>query len=48
MSIYLSPDCRDENHQKCNGIAWNIFEDQAVECGCEHPECVCTPEKAGQ
>ena len=30
----VSPDCRDRNHQKCYGSAWNAAEDRPVECRC--------------
>lgn len=29
-----SPDCRDENHQKCDGVAWDLMADQPCHCGC--------------
>lgn len=32
----LSPDCRDGNHHKCNGIAWDDAADLAVECNCQY------------
>jgi hypothetical protein len=35
----LSPDCRDENHQKCDGTAWNLETDALDACGCG---CGCT------
>lgn len=30
----LSPDCRDGNHHKCDGQAWDDTEDALVSCGC--------------
>lgn len=34
----ISPDCRDGNHQKCDGIAWDMAADEATscKCGCDH------------
>ena len=32
--IWPSPDCRDENHQKCDGVAWDLLRDQPTDCGC--------------
>jgi hypothetical protein len=29
-----SPDCRDENHRKCDGVAWDLLADQPCDCGC--------------
>lgn len=34
---YKSPDCRDGNHQKCDGIAWDMVRDESTWCGCQ--EC---------
>lgn len=36
MSHIVSPDCRDKNHQKCPGDAWDEAHDHATacECGC--------------
>lgn len=31
---WLSPDCRDENHRKCNGVAWDDAADAPTECQC--------------
>lgn len=33
----LSPDCRDGNHQKCDGVAWDEEKDDFTTCKC--PEC---------
>jgi hypothetical protein len=33
----LSPDCRDGNHSKCDGVAWDIEADRTTFCLC--PEC---------
>jgi hypothetical protein len=30
----VSPDCRDENHHKCTGDAWDLAADMPVSCGC--------------
>jgi hypothetical protein len=38
MIPLLSPDCRDENHQKCPGEAWDVEADQPAPCQCE---CAC-------
>lgn len=32
----LSPDCRDGNHQKCDGVAWDLLRDEPTDCGCDH------------
>lgn len=29
-----SPDCRDENHRKCDSVAWNLDTDAPDACGC--------------
>lgn len=29
---WLSPDCRDGNPQKCDGLAWNTEIDDVVDC----------------
>ena len=29
----VSPDCRDGNHQKCDGVAWDMMRDQPTDCG---------------
>lgn len=34
MSAIVSPDCRDQNHQKCPGDAWDEAHDHATECQC--------------
>lgn len=34
MSAIVSPDCRDQNHQKCPGDAWDESHDHATECQC--------------
>lgn len=37
----LSPDCRDGNHGKCDGVAWNLETDAPdfcqCSCGCGQP-----------
>lgn len=30
----IGPDCRDLNHQKCRGDAWDEEHDHITECGC--------------
>jgi hypothetical protein len=35
MTTWLSPDCRDENHQKCDRIAWDEDKDDGTDCGCD-------------
>lgn len=30
----LSPDCRDDNHRKCDGRAWDDDTDALASCGC--------------
>lgn len=30
----ISPDCRDNNHQKCDTVAWDIEADMPVSCEC--------------
>jgi hypothetical protein len=30
----ISPDCRDGNHAKCPGDAWDLVLDLAVDCYC--------------
>ncbi|URC18088.1 hypothetical protein QEO76_gp49 [Arthrobacter phage Cole] len=37
MSGLLSPDCRDGNHTKCDGVAWDLELDgpSACECDCQ-------------
>jgi len=32
--MMLSPDCRDGNHQKCNGDAWDLEADGITDCRC--------------
>ncbi len=36
-NILYSPDCRDENHGKCDGVAWDLELDipSACECDCQ-------------
>ena len=34
MSSIVSPDCRDQNHQKCPGDAWDEAHDHGTECQC--------------
>lgn len=33
--VHLSPDCRDGNHQKCDGVAWDLVADLPTACGCK-------------
>lgn len=35
VSVIVSPDCRDRNHQKCPGDAWDEAHDHPAECECE-------------
>jgi hypothetical protein len=35
----LSPDCRDGNHGKCDGLAWDLDLDETVPCECSR--CLC-------
>lgn len=35
MSDFLSPDCRDNNHIKCDGTAWDTEQDHLCECFCQ-------------
>jgi hypothetical protein len=35
MTTWLSPDCRDGNHQKCDRAAWDEDKDDGTECGCD-------------
>jgi hypothetical protein len=30
----VSPDCRDGNHGKCNGDAWDLVLDTLLDCYC--------------
>ena len=39
----LSPDCRDENHSKCDRLAWNIATDEVDYC-----QCTCGCDGIGQ
>src|ERR1043166_866359 len=32
----LSPDCRDQNHTKCDGVAWDEEADEPTNCQCVH------------
>lgn len=32
--MILSPDCRDGNHTKCDGIAWDVEADGYAPCEC--------------
>jgi hypothetical protein len=43
MTTWLSPDCRDGNHQKCDRVAWDEEEDDGTDCGCECHEEVKPP-----
>lgn len=38
--MLLSPDCRDGNHQKCDGTAWSLELDDRVQCddGCHEED----------
>lgn len=38
--VWLGPDCRDENHQKCDLQAWDDINDVPTDC-----ECDCHEEK---
>lgn len=41
--MMLSPDCRDGNHQKCNGDAWDLEADGITDCRCgchDEPEAM--------
>lgn len=31
-----SPDCRDGNHNKCDGTAWDLQTDAETRCSCPH------------
>lgn len=42
MNPIISPDCRDQNHQKCPGDAWDEAHDHGTEC-----ECSCHAEMLG-
>ncbi|WP_269067358.1 hypothetical protein [Brevibacterium sp. CCUG 69071] len=33
-SVLRSPDCRDDNHRKCDGQAWDDDTDALASCGC--------------
>ncbi|WP_159702435.1 hypothetical protein [Arthrobacter sp. 18067] len=35
----ISPDCRDGNHRKCTGDAWDMELDNVTDCQCQ--ECLC-------
>jgi hypothetical protein len=37
----VSPDCRDGNHQKCTGTAWNLDTDSLEFCRCDVDGCIC-------
>lgn len=43
MSALLSPDCRDGNHFKCDGVAWDLEVDMARACECD---CRCNAKAA--
>lgn len=32
----ISPDCRDGNCTKCDGIAWDLVADAPTSCECPH------------
>lgn len=32
--LLVSPDCRDDNHTKCDGNAWDLILDYVVDCDC--------------
>jgi hypothetical protein len=45
MAVDVSPDCRDDNHGKCQGYGWDLEFDAMDTCPCTcHPD---TP-KCGQ
>lgn len=33
--VFLSPDCRDGNHRKCDLQAWDDIDDVLTDCWCE-------------
>ena len=33
--VFLSPDCRDSQHHKCDLQAWDGNNDEPTECGCD-------------
>lgn len=38
-TLYESPDCRDSNHHKCNGVGWNETRGGFGDCPCTcHPQ----------
>ncbi|AZS11744.1 hypothetical protein HOU96_gp46 [Arthrobacter phage Maja] len=43
MKPLLSPDCRDNNHSKCDGVAWDLEIDMASACECD---CQCNGKAA--
>jgi len=32
--MVVSPDCRDKNHTKCDGVAWDEQRDEPTACQC--------------
>jgi hypothetical protein len=32
----ISPDCRDGNCTKCDGVAWDLVADAPTDCECPH------------
>jgi hypothetical protein len=32
----VSPDCRDANCGKCDGVAWDLVADAPTDCECPH------------
>jgi len=38
MAVLPSPDCRDDNHNKCPNVGWDEVADDATGCPCHcHP-----------
>lgn len=33
--VFLSPDCRDSQHHKCDLQAWDDIDDVLTDCWCE-------------
>lgn len=38
-AVPRSPDCRDGNHGKCDGTAWDLDHDALTRCGCRCGWC---------
>jgi hypothetical protein len=34
--MHISPDCRDGNCGKCDGVAWDLEADAPTDCECPH------------